>query len=137
MRFLHIAPSCDAYWRAIILFGRNAASYKFALGQVFLEFAQQGKTTVRLDEVALPYARQLCAHLNLAPRQGTAPTSRFLSACRDFNAGVISQEQLIETTVRLGFVNVLDAFHVVNDAPIPKPFFLADRGSTGSLTLTD
>ncbi len=25
-------PSLDGYWRAIILFGRNVASYKFALG---------------------------------------------------------------------------------------------------------
>lgn len=31
-RFTHEVPSVDAYWRAIILFGQNVASSKFALG---------------------------------------------------------------------------------------------------------
>ena len=31
--FQEIAPSLDSYWRAIVLFGRNVASYKFAFGQ--------------------------------------------------------------------------------------------------------
>jgi hypothetical protein len=32
-----VHPSLDNYWRAIILFGRNVASYKFALGKSLLE----------------------------------------------------------------------------------------------------
>lgn len=34
-------PTLENYWRAVILFGRNVASYKFALGKSLLEFASQ------------------------------------------------------------------------------------------------
>jgi len=36
--FIHQAPTLDNYWRSIILFGRNVASYKFALAQALLDF---------------------------------------------------------------------------------------------------
>ena len=39
MSFHTITPTLDNYWRAIILFGRNVASYKFALAQVLSELA--------------------------------------------------------------------------------------------------
>ncbi len=31
-KFYEIEPNLENYWRSIILFGRNVASYKFALG---------------------------------------------------------------------------------------------------------
>lgn len=31
--FYEIEPSLENYWRAVILFGRNVASYKFALAK--------------------------------------------------------------------------------------------------------
>jgi hypothetical protein len=34
MQFLEVQPSIENYWRALILFGRNVASYKFALGRI-------------------------------------------------------------------------------------------------------
>lgn len=33
-------PSLESYWRSIILFGRNVASYKFALAKSLLELAE-------------------------------------------------------------------------------------------------
>jgi hypothetical protein len=50
-----------------------------------------------------------------------------LNACRQFIAGEITNEQLIQQTVKYGFVNVLDAFHVVNQGDIPVKFFENDR----------
>ncbi|HYZ34287.1 MAG TPA: hypothetical protein VE684_18615 [Crenalkalicoccus sp.] len=35
------------------------------------------------------------------------------------------------TTARLGFVNVLDAFHVVGSRPVPVRFF-EDEGATAA-----
>ncbi len=32
-KFYEIEPSLENYWRAVILFGRNVASYKFALAK--------------------------------------------------------------------------------------------------------
>lgn len=131
-------PSLESYWRSIILFGRNVASYKFALAEALLDLAPTGKTVITLDELAEPYVKHLCEHLKTAPKQATSKRSRFISACREYNEGKITHDQLISTTVQLGFNNVIDAFHNVNNAEIPVRFYdkAYDRGSK-KIILTD
>ena len=51
--FLDVEPSLANQWRAVILFGRNSASYKFALSEALLELSPTGDL-VRLEELALP-----------------------------------------------------------------------------------
>jgi len=52
--------------------------------------------------------------------------------------GEIDKESLVATTTRLGFVNVIDAFHVVNQADVPIRFFIDDRqGDSRGIILTD
>ncbi|HAM22207.1 MAG TPA: HNH endonuclease, partial [Actinobacteria bacterium] len=111
-QFTDERPSLDSYWRALILFGRNVASYKFALGQSLLELGAEVREQVTLDELAVPFSRHVCRHLRAVDRQGTSERSKFLDACRAHNAGELSEDDLIETTRRLGFQNVIDAFHV-------------------------
>jgi hypothetical protein len=136
-QFIHIAPSQEAVWRAIILFGRNVASYKFALGKSLLELARAGKTQATLPDLARPFSHHLCQHLRQADRQGTFGSSRFLNACRQFNEGTVTEADLIATTVRLGFANVIDAFHVVGQGEVAFRFFTDDRRNGGGVTLTD
>ena len=64
---------------------------------------------VKLKDLAVPFAKHLCEHLETAPVQTTSPSSKFLDACRKFNAGELSQDALRETTVKLGFNNVVTA----------------------------
>jgi hypothetical protein len=80
--FTETTPTLENYWRSIILFGRNVASYKFALGKSLLELADQNYEEVSLDELAVPFARHVCEHLKLSDKQGTSARSRFLDACR-------------------------------------------------------
>ena len=56
-QFLEVQPSVENYWRALILFGRNVASYKFALGKALLELRTAPGDLVKLDDLALPFAR--------------------------------------------------------------------------------
>lgn len=70
-------PSLDSYWRSIILFGRNVASYKFALAESLLELAPKSKTEFYLEELAAPYSKHLCRHLEDAPKQATSRSSSF------------------------------------------------------------
>jgi hypothetical protein len=135
--FQATTPSLENYWRAAILFGRNVASYKFALGSALLEIGPRDDTLVRLEELAVPFARHLTRHLKLADKQATSPSSRFLEACRRFNAGELAEEELGTTTTRLGFVNVIDAFHVVNQKELPVRFFVDERRTHGAIRLTD
>jgi len=53
------------------------------------------------------------------------------------NRGELTKSQLIEQTVRLGFTNVIDAFHVVGRAEIPQRFFLDERVSGGGIRVTE
>jgi hypothetical protein len=135
--FVASQPSLDAYWRAIILFGRNSAAYKFALGQALLGCVQRQQTFVTLEDLAPAFARAVTDHLKANDRQGTSGSSRFLTVCRDFNAGKLTESELHTHTVKLGFVNVIDAFHVVNQGEVEKRFFVDERKTRGGITLTD
>jgi 5-methylcytosine-specific restriction endonuclease McrA len=138
MPFAETTPTRDNYWRSVILFGQNVASYKFALGQSLLELADRDRDQVPLEDLAVPFARHLCEHLKAVDKQSTSAQSRFLQARRAFNRGELSETHLIEQTVRLGFINVIDAFHVVNRGEIPIRFFVDERrGSTRGIRLTD
>ncbi len=139
MRFYQVEPTLENYWRGVILFGRNAATYKFALAQALYDIQQQkpGSDLILLADLAQPFSQHLCRHLQQAPKQGTAGRSRFLDACQQFNRGEIGQDRLTELTVRLGFANVLDAFHIVNRAEIATRFFVDERKSHGAIRLTE
>lgn len=136
MHFAGESQSEREHFRSIILFGRNVASYKFALGKSLLELASAGNELVLLEDLAVPFARNICEHLTVIDRQGTFERSRFLDACRFFNAGRIDADELRASTVLLGFNNVIDAFHVVGAGDVPTRFFIDER-SHGRIRLTE
>ena len=92
------------------------ASFKFALAKSILSLAEAGATSASLEELAVPFSHELCAHLQEEHTQSTSGGSRFLDACRHFNAGTLTHDELVTTTALLGFNNVIDAFHVVDSA---------------------
>src|SRR5262249_1035186 len=63
-------------------------------------------------------------------KQTTSRSSRFLDSCRNHIEGKLSKDDLLAATVRLGFNNVIDAFHIVNRAEIPVRFFTDARTSS-------
>lgn len=136
-RFYEIEPIAENYWRAIILFGRNSASYKFALAKTLFDFHSLGKTLITLEELAVPYASHLCEHLKIHPKQGTSEQSTFLDKLRAFNKGEIEKNEMISHTLRYGFVNVLDAFHNVHGKEIGVRFFIKECNKKNAIQLTD
>ena len=137
-KYLRTGSPEESNWRSVILFGRNVASYKFALAQALMDLAQQGRDSVTLDELAKPYTRHICEHVSHAPKQTTSRSSRFIDACAGYNAGTVTHDELISTAVQLGFNNVLDAFHVVNAGDVPVSFFRKDfTHDSKRLILTD
>jgi hypothetical protein len=137
VRFVGDDLSDREQWRSIVLFGRNVASYKFALAKSLLELAADGSELVHLEDLAVPFARHICEHLRLVDRQGTFARSRFLDACRFFNAGTITADELRDATTLLGFVNVIDAFHIVGSEEMPTRFYIDERKANGGIRLTD
>ena len=137
MKFYEADPTLENYWRGVILFGRNVASYKFALAHALYEVDKSASDLVTLEDLAVPFSRHLCQHLLHAPKQITSRGSQYLEACVQFINGEITQDKLTETTVRLGFNNVIDAFHNVNAGEIEKRFFLDERKTHKGIRLTD
>jgi hypothetical protein len=70
VRFVGRIPSLDDYWRGIILYGRNVASYKFALAKTLLDLRPVSGQLVKLTELAPVFAGHVAAHLLNADRQG-------------------------------------------------------------------
>ena len=90
----------------------------------------------KLIAVVLGLGAWGCAAVFAAPAPART-SGRSRSAARR-SRGELSETQLIEQTVRLGFNNVIDAFNVVNRGEIPMRFFVDERrGSTRGIRLTD
>ncbi|MEU9831302.1 HNH endonuclease signature motif containing protein [Streptosporangium sp. NPDC048047] len=119
----------ESVWRAIVLYGANSATYKFAFGATLLDIAATGRNHVTLEELAPRYAELLCQALQRQPRQGTSESSRFLAACRAFNAGEIDLDTLHRRTVQLGFANVIDAFPKLGGDQAPVRYYEDRRKS--------
>ena len=49
--FLESKPRTESIWRSVILFGRNVASYKFALGKSLLELADKETNYVYMEDL--------------------------------------------------------------------------------------
>jgi hypothetical protein len=62
-RFYEIEPTLENYWRSIILFDKNVASYKFALAKALYDLKDSGETIITLDQLAAPYSRHIAQHL--------------------------------------------------------------------------
>lgn len=116
-------PSLESQWRAIILFGKNSATYKFAFAKSLLGIIKKEKVKITLDELAIPFANCIVEHLKKSDKQGNARTSKFLEGCRNYINDKISIDELYSLTVRFGFVNVVDAFQNVNGGIIPDLFY--------------
>src|SRR5687768_16625328 len=87
-------PSLESQWRAIILFGKNSATYKFAFAKSLLELVEKEKTKISLEELAIPFANSIIEHLKTSNKQGSSSSSKFLEGCRNYVKGQLSQNDL-------------------------------------------
>lgn len=121
--FIEKDVSTETTWRALILFGANSATYKFAFAKSLLKFINEGKSSVTLRELSIPFADSIVEHLKINDRQGTNPSSKFLDYCRQYNLGEITSEELYHQTEILGFNVVVNAFQNLNGSIIPNEFY--------------
>lgn len=77
-------PSLESQWRALILFGENSATYKFAFAQALLELVGLETTTITLADLAEPFSWHPVRHLRQHDKQGSAASSQFFRGCRIF-----------------------------------------------------
>ena len=116
-------PSLESQWRALILFGKNSATYKFAFAKSLLELVNSETTKISLTDLSKPFSKNIIEHLKINDKQGNSKSSSFLNVCRRHIKGKISDNELWAKTEKLGFVNVVDAFQNLNGAEIPDIFY--------------
>lgn len=130
--------SLESQWRAIILFGKNSATYKFAFGKALLQLTSKETNSVTLKDLSQPFVESILKHLKQNDKQGNSISSSFLNACRQYNNNEISYDNLLDITEKQGFVNVVDAFQNVNGDIVPNKFYEKDyNSSTKRIVITD
>ena len=135
-QFISVNPTTEDCWRGIILYGRNTASYKFALASALLSLKPTSGQLVKLEDLAPIYARFIAEHLKTAPKQITTTNGKFIQACLAFNNDN-DLSKLVDATVAYGFANVIDAFHIVGTNPVHHAFFVDERKSNRGIRITD
>jgi len=135
--FISNEPKLEDYWRGIVLFGRNVASYKLALAKSLLDLHPKSGELIKLEDLAPTYSKHIVEHLKKAKKQGTSNSSKFLDGCRKHSAGEINKNELTDITLRYGFNNVIDAFHVVGKGEIPQRFYTDERKDNKGIRITE
>jgi hypothetical protein len=116
-------PSLESQRRALILFGKNSTTYKFAFAKSLLEIVNSETNKISLTDLSKPFSKNITEHLKINDKQGNSKSSSFLNVCRSHITGEISDNELWAKTEKLGFVNVVDAFQNLNGAQIPDIFY--------------
>ena len=135
--FVKVNPTLGDYWRSIILFGRNTASYKFALANSLLYFADKNVDTVNIDDVALKFSGFICEHLKVNDKQAISTSNSFLDQCRKFNNQTIEADELVHSTKSQGFRYVFDAFHNIPGGDLPVNFYSKSTDKSSDIIIHD
>ena len=133
--FVSLTPTLEDYWRSIILFGRNTASYKFALANSLLHFGSRQHDTIEAQDIADIFSTHICSHLKSNDRQGVSVSNSYLDKCRQYNQGQIDKDALISSTLTNGFTYVFDAFHNIPGGSVPTTFYSRETGRNGAINL--
>lgn len=124
------------YWRAVILYGANSATYKLALATVLIDLAREGLSEISKQDLARHFFHAYRERVAGGQPQQSIPGRRTLleRVAEEHKTGLLTEAQAVDRVARQGFNDVIPRFHTVNGAPIPLAFYEA----TGtSLVLTD
>lgn len=135
---MNFVPTSKDYWRALILYGRNASTYKMGLGRLLIDYAGDNREKIPLDDVARDFLNlYLDRTKNGQPQLGRIGRKTYVEHEVDaIRVGKNLEESIgiIKNNALLGMV--LQKFHTLYDQPVPKPFYEITEGGR-YLVLTD
>lgn len=125
--------------RTILLFGRNTATYKFALCDALLK--QPANSSVSYDDLAPDFLKAFVEHYRVNPHQFKGQSNAVTAAVDTFLKTDESQaefDSLVSTTRLKVYRYVFDAFHNVGRGTIQDSFRLFENNATSKeLVLTE
>ncbi|MGI6631843.1 MAG: HNH endonuclease [Bacillota bacterium] len=124
------------FWRAIILYGRNTATYKMALGRCIADLVRGGQTRVPIDDLALRFFDLYKSRLvNGKPQLSyRGRLSVMEQVVEQHNRGLLDTDGIIARINAQPFAEVIPRFHTVNSESVLAKFY--EIGSD-TLTITD
>ena len=124
-------------WRIIILYGRNTATYKLALGACLVRFAQADQTTITMPDLAETFFDVYAERLKdggkpqlLHPHRQTVMENIVTL----YTLGKLNRELAIQRVEQEAFHDVVPRFHTIHNASIAPPFY---EQTPKGLVLTD
>ena len=121
-----ITPTDEDYWRGIILYGKNQATYKLALGKLLINYANRNFTKIPMDELADDFLSIYEDRVKSGkPQNKTIGRQTYVEQEIDnLKAGLYNREKSIQIVKEKALKNmVLQKFHTLFNNPIPKPFY--------------
>jgi hypothetical protein len=124
------------YWRAVILYGLNTATYKIALGSCLLDFVANDRSHVSMHDLAEAFFDAYRTRLESGKPQLVLPNRLTVMerVVREYRAGRLTRDQAIDRVEQQAFGDVVPRFHTVDNMPLPAKFY---EPSPNGLVLTD
>mgnify|MGYP000297484154 CR=1 FL=1 len=97
----------EDYWRSIILYGLNQATYKIALGKTLVSLSERNINRVSWDVLSLEFLEQYQKRLNVEepmPQQANPLRRTFME--RDYRENLLKTVYFLSENDELGFVYI-------------------------------
>ena len=107
--------SSEDFWRAIILYGLNQATYKIALGKTLISLANNNSTNITWDKLSFEFFNQYKERLSAAdpmPQQSNPMRRTFMErAVMKLESGASDLDETIDSVGANAFDDVIRRFH--------------------------
>jgi hypothetical protein len=128
------------YWKGIVLYGLNSATYKIALGKTLLALAGRGAVEVPWSDLSREFLEQYLQRLNeqVRPQQGNPKRRTVMETIvSQYHVGAIDLQGAIDSVGSRAFEDVIPRFQTIGtDTEIVRGrFYEYDAGH--KIVLTD
>ena len=105
------------YWKGIVLYGLNSATYKIALGKALVELSKQNKEHIRWDTLSEEFLNQYLARLsgeNPFPQQAIPMRQTVMErVVKQIQLGTITKDKALSIVAQDGLSNVIPRFQSI------------------------
>jgi 5-methylcytosine-specific restriction endonuclease McrA len=118
----------EDFWRAVILYGLNSATYKIALAQCLVQYGRGDQNDIPVEQLAGDFFGVYKERLT-SGRPQLAQPNRWTIMERvvvQERTGMLSRDEAIAYVAREAFNDVLPRFHTVSDRSLPFTFYVFD-----------
>ena len=115
------------YWKAIVLYGLNASTYKMGFGISLINAARENKNEIFWDDLSRSFLKNYETRLQTNPMPQLSNSSRLTEMekiTRTLQKGKIDRSQAIEQVGRNAFEDVVHRFQTIGmDKRMAKDMF--------------